>query len=194
VVVLDTLAAGLAFVSAETTSRAGRCPACGYNDSLGVWIVGHVVVGTTVRLEITVRVVGTGEVTNTAEIIENHLPDRNGDNDIASATITVSSSTQAKATAAEDEAGVPEVFALRQNYPNPFNPETVIGFELPEGVYVRLVVYDAMGREVARLVDGSLGVGRHAVRWEAGGLPSGAYLYRMTAGSFSVARVMVLLR
>ncbi len=89
---------------------------------------------------------------------------------------------------------MPEVFALRQNYPNPFNPSTEIRFDLPEAAYVRLVVYDAMGREVTWLVDGSLGVGRHAVRWEATGLPSGAYLYRLTAGSFAEARVMVLLR
>ena len=89
---------------------------------------------------------------------------------------------------------MPEVFALRQNYPNPFNPETVIRFDLPEGAYMRLVIYDAIGREVARLVDQPMGAGRHAVRWEATGLPSGAYLYRLTAGSFSEARMMVLLR
>ena len=89
---------------------------------------------------------------------------------------------------------MPEAYALRQNYPNPFNPETTIRFGLPEAAYVRLVVYDAKGREVARLVDGSLGVGRHTVRWEATGLPSGAYLYRLTAGAFAEARMMVLLR
>ena len=59
---------------------------------------------------------------------------------------------------------------------------------------MRLVIYDAIGREVARLVDQPMGAGRHAVRWEATGLPSGAYLYRLTAGSFSEARMMVLLR
>ncbi len=88
----------------------------------------------------------------------------------------------------------PRALWARQIYPNPFNPSTEIRFDLPEAAYVRLVVYDAMGREVARLVDGSLGVGRHAVRWEARGLPSGAYLYRLTAGSFAEARMMVLLR
>ena len=162
--------------------------------SLGVWIVGHLALGATATLEITARVEGTGEIVNTAEIYENHLPDHNGDNDIASATITVSSNTQAKATASEAEASVPTAFALGQNYPNPFNPETVIGFELPEGAYVRLVVYDAMGREVVRLVDEPMGAGTHAVTWEATGLPSGAYLYRLTAGAFAEARMMVLLR
>ena len=83
---------------------------------------------------------------------------------------------------------------MRQNYPNPFNPETVIRFEMPEAGYVRLVVYDAMGREVVRLVDQRLHAGTHSVTWDASGLPSGAYLYRLTAGSFAEARMMVLLR
>ena len=71
-------------------------------------------------------------LTHCNQVVENHLPDHNGDNDIASARITAPT-TQAKATATEDEAGVPKVFALRQNYPNPFNSSTVIRFEVPEG-------------------------------------------------------------
>ncbi len=89
---------------------------------------------------------------------------------------------------------MPEAYALRQNYPNPFNPETRISFGLPEAAYVRLVVYDAMGREVARLVDQPLGAGTHAVTWDASGLPSGVYLYRLTAGAFSQTKAMTLLK
>ena len=51
-----------------------------------------------------------------------------------------------------------------------------------------------MGQEVTRLIDGPLQAGTHTTTWEAAGLPSGAYLYRLTAGTFSETRVMVLLR
>ena len=65
---------------------------------------------------------------------------------------------------------------------------------MPEASGVRLVVYDVRGREVARLVDGGLPAGVHRVRFDAVGLPSGVYIYRLTAGAFVETRRMVLLR
>ena len=59
---------------------------------------------------------------------------------------------------------------------------------------MRLVVYDVMGREVARLVDQPMSAGTHAVTWDASGLPSGTYLYRLTAGDFSQTKAMALLK
>ena len=91
-------------------------------------------------------------------------------------------------------AEVPEAFALAQNYPNPFNPSTEIRFDLPEAVEVRLVIYDVQGREVARLVNGSLSAGHHRVTWDARQMPSGVYVYRIEAGAFVETRRMVLLR
>ena len=75
----------------------------------------------------------------------------------------------------------PSEVALRGNYPNPFNPQTTIGFTLPSASDVRLVVYDALGREVARLVEGELGAGLHEARFDGGSLASGLYLYRLVA-------------
>ena len=94
---------------------------------------------------------------------------------------------------------VPETFALGQNYPNPFNPTTTIRFELAEAADVRLVVYDVMGREVARLVAEPMEAGTYAVEWEGADgagrpLPSGLYLYRIEAGAFSQSRTMTLLK
>jgi len=89
---------------------------------------------------------------------------------------------------------VPEAFALAQNYPNPFNPSTEIRFDLPQASPVRLVVYNAMGQEVARLVDQPLHAGTHSVTWDASGLPSGVYLYRLTAGAFIDTKAMTLLK
>ena len=76
---------------------------------------------------------------------------------------------------------LPTVFDLHANYPNPFNPSTEIRFDLPEAANVRLTVYDALGREVARLVDGPVGAGYQHATFEASGLPSGVYLYRLEA-------------
>ena len=97
-------------------------------------------------------------------------------------------------TATEDEAELPRDFALAPNYPNPFNPQTTIRFDLPAAMHVRMVVYNAMGQEVARLVDEPLGAGTHAATWDASGFPSGTYLYRLTAGVFSQTKAMILLK
>ncbi|MBK7868295.1 MAG: hypothetical protein IPJ75_15630 [Ignavibacteriales bacterium] len=74
---------------------------------------------------------------------------------------------------------LPEKFSLSQNYPNPFsagslsgNPETVIRFALPEAGYVKGVVYDILGREVATLLNGEMDPRNHEVKFDAGGLSS----------------------
>ena len=76
---------------------------------------------------------------------------------------------------------LPAAYALEPAYPNPFNPTTEIRYALPEAADVRLTVYDGLGREVARLVDGPVGAGHQHATFDAGGLPSGLYLYRLEA-------------
>ncbi|NBC17997.1 MAG: T9SS type A sorting domain-containing protein [Bacteroidetes bacterium] len=88
----------------------------------------------------------------------------------------------------------PEAFALAANYPNPFNPQTTIRYALPQAAEVRLVVYDVLGREVAVLVDGMRPAGRHQAVFEAANLPSGVYLYRLDADSFTQTRRMLLVK
>ncbi len=92
------------------------------------------------------------------------------------------------------DAGVPGDFFLDPVYPNPFNSSTVIRFGLPRPVSVELKVYDVLGREVAVLVDEKLQAGYHAAFFRADDLPSGIYLYRLKAGSFSTAGKMVLIK
>jgi len=87
---------------------------------------------------------------------------------------------------------LPEEFELQQNYPNPFNPSTTLEYALPEASQVRMAVYDAIGREVAVLVDGSVAAGRHSVVWDARNLPSGTYIVRMIAGRFTRVKLVVL--
>jgi photosystem II stability/assembly factor-like uncharacterized protein len=68
---------------------------------------------------------------------------------------------------------------LKQNYPNPFNPSTVISFQLPKNANVTLKIYDIIGKEVACLVNGHLLAGSHSVNFNASGLASGVYFYKI---------------
>ncbi len=92
---------------------------------------------------------------------------------------------------------LPAMFTLYQNYPNPFNPVTTIEFELPEPGQVNLIVYDILGREVGRLLDNEfLEEGTQDVAFDASGLSSGVYFYRINVneGSFVQMKKMVLMK
>jgi hypothetical protein len=94
----------------------------------------------------------------------------------------------------KDEAALPEAFSLEAAYPNPFNPVTTLRYALPDAATVRLVVYDLLGREVARLVEGVQQAGYHAVAFDGARLASGVYLYRLEAGAFVQTRRMTLVK
>jgi hypothetical protein len=83
---------------------------------------------------------------------------------------------------------------LAQNFPNPFNPSTVIGFNLQSSHVTSLTVYDMLGREVAVLVNGSMPAGAHSVTFDASGLSSGTYIYRLEAGGQVLTRRMTLVK
>ncbi|HTY37709.1 MAG TPA: glycosyl hydrolase family 18 protein [Bacteroidota bacterium] len=89
---------------------------------------------------------------------------------------------------------LPKSFELLQNYPNPFNPATTISFRLPSAGFVTLKVYDVLGRDIATLVDTRLDAGSHSVRFDAGSLASGVYVYRLTSEGASLIRTMIVLR
>ncbi len=89
---------------------------------------------------------------------------------------------------------IPGEYALDQNYPNPFNPSTLIGFDLPVAELVRLEVFNTLGQLVTVLVDRSLDAGHHEASWHASGVGNGVYLYRLTAGTFTDTKKMVLLK
>jgi hypothetical protein len=85
---------------------------------------------------------------------------------------------------------LPAGYALSQNYPNPFNPSTMITFSIPAAGHVKLTVYDVLGREVASLVDRQMAPGSYEASFDAAGLPSGLYIYRIVAGSYVETRKM----
>ncbi len=97
------------------------------------------------------------------------------------------------------EADRPLTFAMAQNYPNPFNPTTTIGFELPEASMVSLSIYNSVGQLVRTLVNEAKTPGRHAVVWDgtdsAGRkATSGVYIYKITAGKFTMSRKLMLMK
>ena len=88
----------------------------------------------------------------------------------------------------------PEQFALFQNFPNPFNPTTRFEYALPSDEHVTLRIINTLGQEVKTLVDEFQSAGYKSVEFDAGGLPSGMYFYRLQAGTFTDIKKMVLMK
>jgi hypothetical protein len=83
-------------------------------------------------------------------------------------------------------------YYLGQNYPNPFNPSTQIKFGLKESDFVTLKIFNILGNELSTVVHGYKSAGNHTVNFDASGLSSGVYFYRITAGNYSEIRKMIL--
>lgn len=94
----------------------------------------------------------------------------------------------------ELESGVPTKYDLLQNYPNPFNPNTQIQFELPVASHVNLEVYNSLGQKVMELVNEQRSAGYHTATFNASGLSSGVYLYKITTPSFTKTMKMLLIK
>jgi hypothetical protein len=93
-----------------------------------------------------------------------------------------------------EERSLPRKFSLNQNYPNPFNPHTTIKYELSQSSMTCLSVYDVLGREVSVLVNEWKNAGSYELKFDASGLSSGVYLYRLQAGDVVQSRKLLLLR
>jgi hypothetical protein len=94
----------------------------------------------------------------------------------------------------EDFRTYPHLPTLYQNYPNPFNPSTTIRYGLPSRSHVTLTVFNTLGQQVATLVQGEQEAGYHEAVFDASGLASGVYLYRLQAGDFVASRKLILVR
>jgi hypothetical protein len=137
----------------------------------------------------TIQVRLTGEASNTY----------NGNIIVSSAgavdrTIAVRGTVDATVSRSREEVGVPTQINLLQNYPNPFNPTTTIRFELPAASNVTLEVYNTLGQRVRTLVSENRPAGSHAVTFDAAGLSSGVYMYRLQVGNTVMHKKMVLMK
>jgi len=87
---------------------------------------------------------------------------------------------------------IPQSFQLKQNYPNPFNPVTNIRFDVPRSSFVKVSVFDVMGREVENLVNEQLMAGEYLVKWDAVKYSSGIYFYSIATDGYQSTKKMIL--
>ena len=88
----------------------------------------------------------------------------------------------------------PQSIILSGNFPNPFNSSTVIEYVLPDETMVELTIFNATGQKVSTIKQGTEQAGKHSALWDASGLPSGIYFYRLKAGGFTETKKMLLLK
>jgi len=89
---------------------------------------------------------------------------------------------------------IPAGFELKQNYPNPFNPNTVLEFSIPKNAFVKLAVFDALGREVNSLVNSDLKAGEYKINFSSTDLSSGTYYYKLISGDVVETKKMILVK
>ncbi|MGH7454706.1 MAG: Kelch repeat-containing protein [bacterium] len=102
--------------------------------------------------------------------------------------------TVSPTTTVRGEHKTPRDFALYQNYPNPFNPSTMIRFVVPTAGLATLKIFNALGNEIATLVNGKVEVGTHEVRWHADRAPAGIYFYRLQTKTQSQTRKLIIVK
>jgi len=107
---------------------------------------------------------------------------------------TVYGDTSFTTVSVDDEFAITENFWLKQNYPNPFNPTTTISFSVAEYGFITLKVYDILGSEVAVLISEKKPAGKYEIKFNATGLASGMYIYKLTSGNYSSAKKLMLMR
>jgi len=112
----------------------------------------------------------------------------------AAINTALTTGTTTIATGVDDQGTSPLEFSLQQNYPNPFNPTTTISFTLPHSASTTLTVFNALGQEVATLVNGITAAGTHEVKFDASGLASGVYFSKLTSGDFTQMKKMMLVK
>ncbi|MEG8990930.1 cohesin domain-containing protein [Ignavibacteria bacterium 4148-Me] len=149
------------------------------------------------------KVSGPGEISTTGLFTWEPVPDQAGKSyilivEVSDGSLTATSTRTIKVsdtvTGVEEESGIPNEFMLMQNYPNPFNPTTTIKFALPKESHVKLSVYNILGQEVATLVNGIMQAGYHRVNFDATGLNTGMYIYKIQADGFVMMKKMMYVK
>jgi hypothetical protein len=98
-------------------------------------------------------------------------------------------------TGISKEASVlPKDYILFQNYPNPFNPNTIISYSLPSASNVKLILYNTIGQTIKVIENGFKNAGNHSINFNAAGLSSGIYFYKLEAGQFTQVKKMILIK
>jgi len=176
----------------------------GDNELNAVVVTQFLLVNTTVIVDANTFIVDiSNSVVDASAITAGVLVDVNGvltsTGDVLATSIRILDVLSPTSVGDADPAIAPDNFSLMQNYPNPFNPETKIQFRIPNSTHVTLKVYNLLGQEIARLVDGVLEAGVQTVRWNGSdhnGNPvsSGVYFYKIETTAFTKVMKMTLVR
>ncbi len=137
---------------------------------------------------------GASEIGN---VIVDMIDTRSSDKLVVAATHgggVFSANFTSTSVALNKDIAIPNEYQLSQNFPNPFNPSTTILFNLPKSGGARLKIYDALGVEVATLVDEDLSAGSYSAEWNANGFASGVYYYRFESGVYSETKKLILMK
>ena len=94
----------------------------------------------------------------------------------------------------DGQANIPKEFGLKQNYPNPFNPVTTISYQLPKSIFVNISIYNISGQLVETLLKEHKSSGYYSVKWNATGVGSGVYFYRIEAGEYTKTKKCLILK
>ena len=98
------------------------------------------------------------------------------------------------ATETADKGNIPDELNVLNNYPNPFNPSTTIEFNLPEATQVRIDIFNVMGQKVETIINKDMNAGSHKVEWNASGVASGIYYYKVQANGVQEVKRMILIK
>ncbi|MCH7818759.1 MAG: T9SS type A sorting domain-containing protein [Candidatus Marinimicrobia bacterium] len=172
---------------AVVTSRVGA--AYIFNDSAGTWIQKKILIPSD-----TEEFIGFGRsvsIDGDNIIVGSHLDDEVG---INSGSAYIYGGFTPPISIDGENARLTSNFSLYQNYPNPFNPITNINYSLSQSGDVILVIYNLLGEEVFRFVNGIQSAGEYNISWNASNFASGIYFYRLQAGDFVQIRKMLLLK
>ncbi|MBN1633034.1 MAG: T9SS type A sorting domain-containing protein [Ignavibacteria bacterium] len=85
-------------------------------------------------------------------------------------------------------------FELKQNYPNPFNPVTTIAFSIPKSSFIKIIIYNILGKEITKIVNQKMEAGNYLTEWNASEYPSGVYFYRLETSDFTDTKRMILVK
>ena len=188
VTVLDTILPEMFYV--DHSSTIGNCT---FNNGVLRCIVPEMPAGGSGLINIRTVAVSPGDIMNrvyAAAVEPEAVPFDNRDSVMVHVRVK---------TSVSKDAVIPSMFVLRQNYPNPFNPGTSFSYDVPAVVGVRLAIYNMLGQAVRTLVDEIQPAGSYSVTWDgrdaAGRLVgAGVYLYQLSAGEYTEARKMLMLK
>lgn len=149
----------------------------------------YVVNNKTVVIDLNYNIISASQLTSGQQVTVWAVTDAFSNKTALQIQVPVSSPT-----GVEESPTIVNQFILEQNYPNPFNPSTTISFTLPAEQFVTLKIFNSLGEEIATLVNANLTQGTHNIKFDAKGLSSGFYIYRLENGNQSLVKKMMLIK